>query len=79
LSTKTTIAESFPEQVTIAFTSVFDDSKICAQVVTATQFKVDFMASENASIKATWNGIPVTLSLTETRGDQEPDFEIFKG
>jgi len=77
LDTQAMVAESMPEQVTIAFTST-TQGEICAQVVTTERFKVDFTASKEASIKATWNGKPATLNLIPA-GENEDlnNFEIF--
>lgn len=56
------IRESFPEQVTISFTSE-STAEVCAQVVTPAEFSVQFEASENARIDATLDGEPLNLSL----------------
>lgn len=77
LSTSARIAESFPEQVTIDFTTKIS-SDICAQVITPNRFKVDFAASENATIKATWNGQPVELKLIPvSQGEDLSKFELY--
>lgn len=77
LSTDARVAESYPEQVTIAFTSK-TSGDICAQVITADRFKVEFAASENAVIKATWNGNPVELNLIPAGANENLDnFDVF--
>lgn len=78
LETNVTVAESFPEQVVIAFDTVFEGEDTCAQVITPARFKVEFQASENARINATLNGKKVILNLIEaTEGENLDDFEIF--
>ena len=80
LTTNTQIAESYPEQVTINFITTKKPGDVCAQVISPAQFKVEFSASEKASIKATWNGEPVELKLVPVASDAPPlDFEIYKG
>ena len=71
------IAESMPEQVTIAF-DVVNNSDSCAQVVTSQRFKVSFSASENASIRATLENRQVELNLVPALPGESPDdFELF--
>lgn len=77
LETHAIVRESMPEQVTIAF-EVVNNSEICAQVVTAQRFKVDFAASEQASIDATYRGKPAILNLIPAGPGESPeDFEVF--
>jgi hypothetical protein len=77
LTTDARVAESFPEQVTIDFVST-TSADMCAQTVTTARFKVDFKASEQAVIKATWNGQPVTLNLILVSPDENlENFEIY--
>ncbi len=77
LTTDARIAESFPEQVTLLFNSK-NSGEICAQVVTSNRFKIEFQASENATIKATWNGQPVELNLIPVGANEDlTNFEIF--
>src|SRR3989344_4368066 len=64
LSTSARVAESYPEQVTIDFRAE-TSGEVCIQVITSERFKIDFQASEQAQIKATWNGQPVELNLIE--------------
>jgi hypothetical protein len=77
LETSAIVRESMPEQVTIAF-EVVNNSEMCAQVVTAQRFKVDFAASEHASIDATYKGKPAILNLIPAGPGESPeDFEVF--
>ncbi len=56
------IAESYPEQVTLQFASA-GEAETCIQVISEQEFSIEFSASSEASIRATWNGAPITLSL----------------
>jgi hypothetical protein len=47
--TEVTVAESFPEQVSI-YLEVVDAGGICAQVITEKEFTVEFQASEQAIV-----------------------------
>lgn len=77
LTVSARIAESFPEQVTIDFVST-TSADICAQVVTPARFKVNFQASAQAIIKATWNGQPVVLNLIQVGANENlDDFQIY--
>lgn len=77
LTTNVRVAESFPEQVTIDFVST-TNAEICAQVVTPARFRVNFKASGQAVIKATWNGEPVVLNLIQVSADENlDDFQIY--
>ncbi len=71
------VAESMPEQVAINF-DVINTSDSCAQVVTNQRFKVEFQASQGASMRATFEGRPVELNLIPAGSDETPDdFELF--
>ena len=77
LDTKASVAESYPEQVTIAFTAT-TQGEVCAQVITTERFKVDFTASEGATIKATWDGKPAILNLIPAGpGEDLNNFELY--
>lgn len=77
LEAEAIVRESSPEQVTVTFT-VINNAETCAQVVTPQRFRVDFAASEEASIDATWEGAPAILNLLEaTAGETPEDFELF--
>lgn len=72
-----TVAESFPEQVTVHF-DVINEAETCAEVVTEGRFSVSFDASEGARIGATFNGRPVELNLFPPAPGETPgDFELF--
>jgi hypothetical protein len=77
LGTQAVVAESYPEQVTIAFTAK-TGTEVCTQVVTTERFKVDFTASKEATIKATWNGVPIILNLIPAGQNEDlANFELF--
>lgn len=72
-----TVMESYPEQVMIDF-SVINTAEACAQVLTAQRFKVDFTASEQASISARFMGREIELNLIPAAPGEKPeDFEVF--
>jgi uncharacterized membrane protein YqiK len=68
-----------PEQINIAFsTTAKDDESLCAQVLTSTRYKIDFVALENAVITATWNGAPAQLNLVPVAaGESLENFDVF--
>lgn len=77
LEANASVAESMPEQVTVDF-SVINTADTCAQVVTAQRFKVDFVASEQAIIKARFMGRDIELNLIPAAPGEVPeDFEVF--
>lgn len=77
LEVEATVMESFPEQVTVDF-SVINNAEICAQVVTAQRFMVDFEASEDPVIRAHFMGRDVELNLIPAAPGEVPeDFELF--
>ena len=77
LATNALVAESMPEQVTLEFTAT-TQGEMCAQVITKERFKIEFTASEGATIKATWNGQPANLNLIPAGADEDlSNFEIF--
>lgn len=77
LSWSTQVAESMPEQVTVAF-DIVNHSEVCTQVITPQRFKVEFSASENASIRATLEARHVDLNLVPALSGESPDdFELF--
>lgn len=77
LDTQAVVAESFPEQVTVEF-SVINTAATCAQVITPQRFKVDFSASVEAPIRATFMGRDVELNLIPAApGERPEDFELF--
>lgn len=77
LETQVDVAKRLPEQVTINFTAT-SSAEVCAQVITPTRFKVEFNASEDATIEATWNGAPANLNLVPVAsGESIENFEVF--
>lgn len=77
LEWRTDIAESLPEQVMIDF-SLTTQAETCLQVITPARFKIEFQASEEASIEAMLNGRPIVLNLIEADpGEDLDDFELF--
>ena len=67
-----TVAESFPEQVTIAI-NVVRTEDMCAQVLTEQRFQVSFSASEQASITAQFMGRDISLNLIPAAPGETPD------
>lgn len=77
LEAQAVVAESYPEQVTVEF-SVINTAPTCAQVITPQRFKVDFSASAEAAIRATFMGRDVELNLIPAGpGELPEDFEVF--
>ena len=77
LTTTASVAESFPEQVTIAF-DVINNSTTCTQKQTEQRFKVSFSASNQATISALFKGTKVKLNLVEAAPGETPEeFELF--
>jgi len=77
LTSEVRIAESYPEQVTIAF-AYKSSAEMCAEVITPARFKVEFKAAEKASINATLNGKAVILNLIPAGPNEDlNDFELF--
>jgi len=64
LSWEVVVAESFPEQVTIAFSTTPGDG-MCAQVLTPAPFTVTVAASADATFSALLNGDPVALTNSQ--------------
>ncbi len=76
LNQNVSVAESFPEQVTLQFTTTNKDPN-CLERVTPVRFRFDFGADEKATIKATWNGAPVELNLIPVGPDEDlTNFEV---
>jgi len=71
IETDARVAESMPEQVTVAFT-VINNANACAQVLTPQRFRVEFAASASAKIAATWNGVSVVLNLRDAEAGETP-------
>lgn len=77
LNWDTSVAESMPEEVTVNFDAI-NNSTDCAPQVTNQRFKVEFTASDKASIKATLEGREVQLNLIPAgQGETPDDYELF--
>ncbi len=71
------VAESMPEQVTLAF-SVINNDDSCANLATPQRFLLTATASEMASFQATFMGQPVELNLIEAAANETPEsFELY--
>ncbi|MEX0917486.1 MAG: hypothetical protein WDZ90_03125 [Candidatus Paceibacterota bacterium] len=64
LSTSISVFSTDPKQALIALRSEPGD-ELCAQVITPREFEVSFTAGEDALIRATLNGAPLNLVLSE--------------
>lgn len=62
------VAESYPEQVTLDFTTK-KTSDFCAQVMTAAPFSVEVTASGEATFKTLFMGRTLPLTLTPVSGE----------
>jgi hypothetical protein len=77
LNWESIVAESMPEQVTLAFT-VTNNAEMCAQAIEPARFIESFKASEGATIKATLNGRAIELNLIPAAPGEKPDeFELY--
>ncbi len=77
LQAQATVAESYPEQVTINFT-VINNSEVCIQKITPQRFSVSARASEDAQFSAVFMGRSIPLNLTPAPPGETPaDFELF--
>jgi len=70
-SSQVLIAESYPEQITVAFT-VAPGAGVCVEMIAEKPFSISFKASKDAIIRATLNGQSITLDLIE-QGDVKGD------
>lgn len=77
LEASTRVAESMPEQVTVEF-SVVNNAEFCAQTITPQRFKVSATASEEAVIRAYFEGRDIPLNLIDPEPGETPEeFELF--
>ncbi|MES2749520.1 MAG: hypothetical protein V4606_03945 [Patescibacteria group bacterium] len=77
LTADSRVAESMPEQVTFAFI-VVNTTTDCEQKPTKQRFSVAAQASDQASLAATFQGVPVALNLVEAGADETPEsYELF--
>lgn len=73
LKTEATVAESYPERVTINFiVRPPEPDAICIQVLSEREFTVQFKASPNPAISAKINGRPVPLVIEDQSGTLQP-------
>lgn len=78
LNQNVTFTSVDPEVINIDFVTTAKDESLCAQVLTSTRYKIDFVSSENAQITATWNGEPATLNLVPVgEGESLDNFDVF--
>lgn len=77
LEANAVVMESFPEQVRVDF-NVVNNSDTCVQVVTAQRFKVEAVASDEATFSAKFMGRDVELNLIPAATGEVPEeFELF--
>jgi len=77
LEAEAIVMESYPEQVVIDF-NVINNAEVCAQVVTAQRFKVEAVASSEATFTARFMGRDIELNLIPAaEGEVPEDFEVF--
>lgn len=69
---KSTESEKLAEFISV------NKSEVCAQIITAARFKIEFESREETKLKATLDGVPVKLNVIEVGPDENlDDFEIF--
>ncbi len=77
LTYRSTVAESYPEQVVFDF-DVVNTAENCAQVVTVQRFMVTANASGEATLNARFMGKAVELNLVEAAANETPEsFELY--
>lgn len=77
LSVVKSVTAGNPDAVMLAFVTT-DESEMCAQVMASRRFKVEFNATENATISATWNGDDIILNLIPVdEGEDLNTFDIY--
>ncbi len=77
LEANTSVAESFPEQISINF-SVINNAEFCTKVETPQRFKVSATASDQATTRAFFEGREIELNLVPAAEGETPDeFELF--
>lgn len=71
------VMESMPEQIRLDFT-VINNADTCAQVMSVQRFKIEAIASAEATVSATFMGREVELNLIPAADGETPDeFELF--
>jgi len=77
LEADASVLESFPEQIKVAFL-VINNSESCVETITPQRFKVEVIASEQATFSATFMGREVSLNLVPAAPGEVPEeFELF--
>lgn len=77
LTTDARVAESMPEQITYEF-SVINTTTDCETKPTKQRFSESAQASNQASLAATFRGVPVSLNMVEASADETPEsYELF--
>jgi hypothetical protein len=77
LTYRSSVAESYPEQVTFDF-DVVNTADTCAQVVTMQRFMINANASAEATLNARFIGKVVELNLVEAAANETPEsFELY--
>ncbi len=77
LDVEAVVHESSPERITLNFT-VINTADTCAQVLTPQRYSVSAVASEGATIDATFKGTVVPLNLTPAAPGSKPEeFEVY--
>lgn len=77
LTTEVFVAESYPEQVSVQF-DVINNAEFCSQVQTAQRFKVEAVASAEATFSATFQDRVVEINLVPAaEGETPEEFELF--
>lgn len=66
LTLETFVAESYPEQVQLAFTAT-NPAEYCAQTITPQRFSAEVAVSKEASFAATFNTRPIELTATQSQ------------
>ena len=77
LTTDAVVMESMPEQVVYTF-KVINTTTDCEVKSTKQRFSVEAEASDQASLAATFRGMPIELNLVEAGADETPEsYELF--
>jgi hypothetical protein len=79
ITVKSQVAESFPEQITLEF-RLINNAENCPTVTTVQRFiTTPIQASEEANIKATFDGKLVELNLVPAVAGEKPEeFELYQ-
>lgn len=69
LALETFIQESYPEHAVLTLSTTPGDQEACIQVLDEREFVFQFVASEDATVSAVFNGTPVELIVTKLGGE----------